>query len=54
MLWSGSVDLPDGARERVNVRFIADRWNAQSNDTSMSFVSLFRQSDCDGAPPLRD
>lgn len=54
VLWSGSVDLPDGARERVNVRFIADRWNAQSNDTSMSFVSLFRQSDCDGAPPLRD
>ncbi|SDL77156.1 SGNH/GDSL hydrolase family protein [Maricaulis salignorans] len=53
-LWSGAVELPDHARERVNVRFIADRWNSQPNDTSMSFVSLFRHSDCDETPALQD
>ncbi|WP_417496357.1 hypothetical protein [Maricaulis sp.] len=45
-LWTDSIDLPVGDNELVHVQFVADRWSSQTNDASMSFSRLYRETRC--------
>ncbi len=45
--WRDRVDLPVGNNELVHVEFATDRWSSQTNDISMSFYQLYRETRCD-------